>query len=133
MSNNLTVGGAFSAATKSFDIQHPDPAKSTDWRLKHWCIEGDTPGGGLMYRKTIEMEASTQTFQMPDWFTHLAKDVVCMVTPFKHFGSGWGEVLEDKKTIEVHVTTLGSWHVLILASRSDMCAMCCGLDVEYQT
>ena len=55
-----------------------------------------------------------------------------MVTPFEHFGSAWGKVLDDNKTIEIHSTTLGKWHVLITASRKDDFALNVDQNVEFQ-
>ena len=67
---------------------------------------------------------------MPDWFEFLTKDVMIQITPYQHFGSGWGERLEN--SIELHVTTIGKWHVLITAARNDVCATTmCHQKVEY--
>jgi hypothetical protein len=72
---NLLCTGNIVGASKAFDIQHPDPAKP-DMRLRHWCVEtADSPGGLVMYRRTIDMTSVTATFDMPDWFKHLTKDV----------------------------------------------------------
>ena len=69
---------------------------------------------------------------MPDWFKHLTKDVIVFVTPFKHFGSGWGECVDNE--LQVHTTTKGLWNILITASRNDHCAtMMCPQEVEYTT
>ena len=69
---------------------------------------------------------------MPDWFKHLTKDVIVFVTPFKHFGSGWGECVDNE--LQVHTTTKGQWNILITASRNDHCAtMMCPQEVEYTT
>ena len=83
-----------------------------------------------MYRRTVDMTSTTQSYEMPDWFQHLVKDPIVMVTPFKHFGSGWGEV--EGNTVTIHVTTLGQWHVLLTGGRKDHCAtMVCPQEVEY--
>ena len=55
-----------------------------------------------------------------------------MVTPFEHFGSAWGKVLDDNKTVEIHSTTSGKWHVLITASRKDEKALTCPREIEWQ-
>ena len=127
---NLTVSGTITAGTKCFDIVHPDPAK-TNMRLRHWCVEtADYPGGSVMYRRTVDMTSTTQSYDMPDWFQHLVKEPIVMVTPFKHFGSAWGEV--EGNTVTIHVTTLGQWHVLLTGGRKDHCAtMVCPQEVEY--
>ena len=53
VTGDLTITGTMTAATKSFDIKHPDPDKP-DYRLRHWCIESDKPGGMVMYTKQIK-------------------------------------------------------------------------------
>ena len=78
------------------------------------------------------MASTTQTFQMPDWYPHLNKDTILMLSPFEHFGSGWGKIQADNQTVELHVTTTGKWHVLISASRKDPHALTCPQEVEWQ-
>ena len=93
-------------------IPHPESEKRAQgYKLKHWCIESDR--ADVQYRHLVTMESSTQTFELPSWFSALAENAVCMVTPYRHFGSGWAEIVGNQ--VEVHVTTLGQWHVLILA------------------
>jgi len=126
---DLSIYGTMTAAIKSFDIVHPDPEKP-DYRLRHWCIESFIPGGMVMYTKSVEMSTTSETFNMPDWFKHLTKDVIVFVTPFKHFGSGWGECVDNE--LQIHTTTKGQWNILITASRADYCATTmCPLEVEY--
>ena len=128
---DFSITGTMTAATKSFNIKHPDPSKP-DYRLRHWCIESDTPGGMVMYTKTVEISTTSEKFMMPDWFKHLTKDVIVFVTPFKHFGSGWGECVDNE--LQVHTTTKGQFNILITASRNDHCAtMMCPQEVEYTT
>jgi hypothetical protein len=85
-----------------------------------------------MYTKAVEMSTTSETFNMPDWFKHLTKDVIVFVTPFKHFGSAWGECIDN--TLHIHTTTKGIWNVLITASRADHCAInMCPQKIEYTT
>ena len=131
VTGDIRATGTVYGAVKSFDIQHPDPEKP-DMRLRHWCVEtADCPGGLVMYRRTIDMTSTTETIQMPDWFSHLTKDVMVQVTPYQRFGSAWGECTGN--TIELHATTLGKWHVLITASKNDFCCATtmCPQEVEY--
>jgi len=129
VTGDIHASGTVSATTKSFDIQHPDPSKPGQ-RLRHWCYEGDSPGGSLIYRRTVTMDSSHATLTMPDWFEHLAKNVTIHMTPFEHFGSAWGRC--DGNSIELHATTTGQWHVLIMADRKDVCATTmCPQEVEY--
>ena len=75
------------------------------------------------------MTSTTGTLEMPEWFQHLAKNITIHLNPYQHFGSGWGEC--DGNTVTCHVTTLGQWHVLIMADRKDECAMMCPQECEY--
>ena len=39
--------------------------------MRHWVVEsGDSPGGSLIYRRTVDMQSTTETLEMPDWFQH---------------------------------------------------------------
>ena len=59
-----------------------------------------------MYRATIEMTSTTQTINMPEsWFPYLVSDVCIHMNPFKHFGSGWGGMLDGDR-IRLHVSTI---------------------------
>ena len=128
-SGNISATSA-SSAVKSFEIKHPDPEKNNTHKLRHWCVESDVAGGMVMYTKQIEMSTTSETFSMPDWFKHLTKNVIVFVTPYKHFGSGWGECVDN--TLHVHTSTKGHWNVLITASRKDHCATTqCPQEVEY--
>ena len=127
---NILCSGTISGSSKSFDIEHPDPEKMNTYRLRHWCIESDKPGGTVMYTKSVEMNTTSETFNMPDWFKHLTKDVIVFVTPFKHFGSAWGECVDN--ILHVHTSTKGKWNILITASRADVSATTiCPQEVEY--
>ena len=122
-SQSVSMPGSLSVSgTKNFEIVHPSPSLEAEpgkrWRLRHSCIESDKPY--LMYRLAVDMTSSTQTVEMPEsWFPHIATDVCVHLSPFKHFGSGWGELEEDGHTITLHTTTLGQWHVLLTAVRND--------------
>ena len=79
------------------------------------------------------MITAIQTIQMPiSWFPHLVSDICIHMTPYEHFGSGWGNVLNDGHSIELHVSTTGQWNVLITGIRKDMCGIECGtMPTEY--
>ena len=128
---NILATGSITGSSKSFSVVHPDPTKAAEgYHLRHFSTESDDIGGSVQYRRTIDMNITTQTLEMPSWFSHLTKDVVVMVTPYRHFGSAWGEC--DGNTITIHATTLGLWHVLITASRKDHCALHqCPKDIEF--
>ena len=125
----LTLTGTLTASVKPFLINHPSPGKSGQ-KLRHWAVESsDSPGGMVLYRRTLDMTASTATLELPSYFQHLAKDAMVMCTPYQHFGSAWGEV--DGNTVTIHATTLGMWHILVTASRQDAAAEQCEREIEF--
>ena len=97
------MGYYITASTKNFDILHPDPAK-TGMRLRHWCLEGDTPGGGLLYRKQVAaIRSGTTDLIVPGWFQHLAKNVMVFCNGYKHHGTAWG-VQDELDPNVIHIT-----------------------------
>ena len=133
----LSWNGTLTATSKNFVIDHPSPSlppadEGKTWKLKHHSIESNEPI--LLYRVRINMESTTQSFQMPaSWFPHLVKDAWINVTPYQHFGSAWGDVDEDGFTFTIHATTLGYWNVLITGVRNDPVGLQVGQEpIEYQ-
>jgi hypothetical protein len=130
--SKLHVNGSFQATTKSFVIDHPS---KNGWQLRHWCVEGDAPGGSLLYSRQITApKAGVVPLIMPDWFAPLAKNVMCFATPFKHFGAAWGEQDElDPCVIHIHCSRGGLFNILITADRNDICAtQMCPQEVEFE-
>ena len=128
---NILATGSITGSSKSFDIKHPDPEKES-MRLRHWCVECDTPGGMVMYRKQITAtKASTIIINMPDWFKHLTKNVIIFCSPDEHFGNAWGKYI-DNNIIEIHTSKGGKYNILITCDRADHCAVNeCPQEVEY--
>ena len=130
----MTVGGTLSATVKNFLIPHPDKSLLADvgkeWKLRHWDTESSEPGGQVLERRKIDMTSTTDSFQMPSYFQHLVKNVTVHCTPYRHFGSAWGEY--EDGVVTVHATTLGEWHVLIMATRDDESARSGDSTVEFQ-
>jgi len=58
----VSVAGAFSKGSGSFDIAHP--TKGGDWRLRHSFIEG--PQADLIYRGTVTLAAGTATVDLDE-------------------------------------------------------------------
>jgi len=131
---DVTVGGTLSATVKNFLIPHPDKSLVADegkeWKLRHWDTESSEPGGQVLERRKIDMTSTTATFEMPSYFRHLVKDVTVHCTPYGHFGSAWGEY--EDGVVTVRATTLGEWHVIIMATRDDENARAGGSAVEFQ-
>ena len=132
VTGDIRATGSIIGATKTFDIEHPDPDKKNTHRLRHWCVESDVIGGMVIYRKQITAtKASTITIEMSDWFKHLVKNVIVFCSPYKHFGSAWGEYIGDNN-IDVHTSKGGVYNILITCERNDPCATTmCPQEIEY--
>jgi hypothetical protein len=115
----LTCTGAIVGSTKSFDIEHEGRA---GYRLRNWCLEDDSPGGGLMYRRQVTaIKSGLLDCILPDFWQWLATDVMVFVNGVGHTGSGYGAADElDGAVIHVHVTKAGKYNLLICASRNEM-------------
>ncbi len=133
VTGDIRATGTVYGAVKSFDIAHPDPAKAGQ-RLRHWCIEGDDPGGAVVYRRQLDCARGNNVLQMPSWFRHLAQDVMCFTSPAgHHLGLSWAaQDAEDPNKITVGASKAGLYNVLVTARRKDKCATTmCPQDIEY--
>ena len=134
VSGNLGCN-VLNATTKNFDIPHPNPDKSkANYRLRHWCLEGDDVGGAVVYRRKINCNVGANFIIMPDWFEYLTSDVLIFTSPFKHFGQSYGEQDEtDKNKIIITCSAEGDYNVLITACRNDdgVLSESCPKEVEY--
>ena len=125
-------GASFSI--KPFEIPHPEPEKAADnWKLRHWCLETDDPGGSVAYRKVIDAVHGNNVITMPSWFPLLTKDVICFSSAIRHFGLSWCEQNpENPKEIILGTSKAGKYAVMITAARNDERARSCNQEVEFQ-
>jgi hypothetical protein len=86
-------------------------------RLRHYFVETNSAGGNIYKYQLDCVKAKQKIIDVPDYFKNLNKDSLVYVNPYKHFGIGWGEVVDDKCIIEVNKT--GSYNVLIFGDRHD--------------
>ena len=54
---------------------------------------------------------------MPDYFDAMNSDVLVYVSPFKHFGSGWGETVNN--TLIIYCNAEGYYNIQVVGTRSD--------------
>ena len=131
VTGNILCSGSITGATKSFDIPHEG---REGWRLRHWCVESDSPGGNVMYKRRITApKAGIYDLILPAWFAWLAGDTHVHATGFQHFGLCWGERDElDPRILRLHVQRGGAYNILVISDRVDTCATTmCPKDVEY--
>ena len=134
---NIRCTGSLTASslatnTKNFDIPNEGTGKE-NFRCRHWCVEGDTPGGSLMYKRQVTApEAGLVDIVMPSYFAWLAKNIMIFSSGVKHNGTAWGEQDElDPCVLHLTVSRGGTYNVMIVADRNDTCATSCPQEVEY--
>ena len=111
-SGDMTCYQVKSTLTKQFDISHPT---KDGMRLRHRCIEG--PLAYLYYPYQYQCVVGLNTFDLPDYFDAMNTDVMVHVSPFKHFGSGWGETINN--TLNIYCNTDGYYNIQVVGTRSD--------------
>ncbi|HNI95565.1 MAG TPA: hypothetical protein PL169_05830, partial [Leptospiraceae bacterium] len=69
---NVTVAGALSKGSGTFDIAHPDPSMPKNARLRHSFVESPTAGDNI-YRWQIKVTRENGKFfiRLPKYWTHL--------------------------------------------------------------
>lgn len=105
---SLTVTGS-----KTFQIPHPT---KENFHLRHGAYEGPVSGGNI-YRYQIETTDNVTTIDLPDYFSAINKDIQVFVTPEKHFGAAYGEIVGNTCTITSNQD--GKYNVLIMGTRND--------------
>jgi hypothetical protein len=121
---NMKVEGAFSVAgSKSFAINHPDPAKAFKQTLWHSAVESPTRGDNL-YRYTVEVgESGSTDLSLPSYFRYLNENPQAWVARADGFGTGFATFSDDNETLTVHGDTAGTYNVLVMGTRKDRAAV----------
>ena len=109
---HISSGSLTSQKPKSFDIPHPT---KEGYRLRHRCLEG--PLAYLYYPYQYECVVGLNTFDLPDYFFAMNSDVMVHVSPFKHFGSGWGETVNN--TLNLYCNADGDENIQVVGTRDD--------------
>ena len=120
VNGNLTVSGSVSKNGGSFDIPHPIPSKKKTHRLRHYFVETPSAGGNI-YKYQTECKEGENLLKLPTYFDYLNKDSLVWVSPFRHFGRAYGEVMGNFAKIVCE--TAGTYNVLIFGDRKDELAM----------
>jgi len=123
---DLWVGGEIAATSatalvKAFRIPHPDPDKESSYDLMHCTVETPT-GGDTLYRWSVDVTEGKALIDLPDYYRFLNEDDMIWVNPVNHFGSGYGSLDLDKKTLTVTTNEDGKYNVLLIATRKDKSA-----------
>ncbi len=113
----LSITGALSKGSGTFDIPHPDPEK-TGWRLRHSFVESPNRGDNI-YRFHVSVTKGHANIKLPSYFKHLNENVQVWISPVKHFGSAYGEIDSASENIEIAANRDGQYNVLVIGTRKD--------------
>ena len=115
---NLHVCGSLSKASGCFSISHPDPAKNATHNLQHAFVESPTEGDNI-YRWQVQTTAGTNVITLPTYYRFLNKNDMVWVSPYRNFGSAYGEVTADQCCLIVCSNQDGCYNVLLIGTRKD--------------
>jgi hypothetical protein len=115
---NVCIIGSLTKASGSFSIPHPDPAKTATHDLRHSFVESPNEGDNL-YRWQVSTQSGKTIIQLPSYYKHLNKNDMVWVSPYKHFGSAYGEVTTDQCCVIVCSNEDGCYNVFLAATRKD--------------
>lgn len=116
---NCNVTGNFTATTKNFVIDHPDPEKK-GWKLKHSCVETPSSGDNI-YRYSVTSDGGKGEITLPPYFEHLNEKIQIWVSPIEHFGVGYGKYSDNK--VSLYTKGDGDYNILIIGTRKDSIAV----------
>ena len=118
--SDFSVSGNKNACLKDFD---------NDRKVLYSCVESNR-GGRFIFDYTIDIDDSCQkTIELPDYFTWSCCDAEVIVQPKKHFGIGYGEVIEWCGTspptpnecggkAQITVNQNGKYYIMIIGTRN---------------
>jgi hypothetical protein len=115
---NMYVCGSLSKASGCFSISHPDPAKNATHNLQHAFVESPTEGDNI-YRWQVQTTAGTNVITLPTYYRFLNKNDMVWVSPYRNFGSAYGEVTADQCCLIVCSNQDGCYNVLLIGTRKD--------------
>lgn len=120
---NCTITGTLSKGAGTFLIPHPDPAKKDSFKLRHSFVESPTAGDNI-YRFSITASSSDEivNIPLPSYYQYLNENTQIWVSPFNHFGSGWGEISNDLTQLHIHCEKKGAYNILCIGTRKDKIA-----------
>jgi hypothetical protein len=118
----LVTGDLIVNATKSFLIDHPNPALKETHLLRHCCVEGPTRGETL-YRWTLITSNGSCVQALPSYSVHLNENWQFFVSPKNSFGTGYVVLSQDERTFTLFGSEDGPYSVVGVATRKDKGAL----------
>ena len=100
ITGDIRATGTLYGATKSLHIEH---VGKVGYRLRHWCMGGDAPGGSLIHKsQNTTVKTIVTDLKIPDCFGWLEKNVMVFTTGYKHSGLAWGEQ-DPRDSCVIHI------------------------------
>jgi hypothetical protein len=116
------ICGSLSKTSGCFSIPHPDPAKNSTHNLQHSFVESPTEGDNI-YRWQVQTTAGTNVITLPTYYRFLNKNDMVWVSPYRNFGSAYGEVTADQCCVVICSNQDGCYNVLLIGTRKDELAV----------
>ncbi len=66
----------------------------------------------LYFAYQYACDVGLNTFDLPDYFFAMNTDTMVHVSPFKHFGNGWGETINN--TLNIYCDVDGFYNIFKL-------------------
>ncbi|HMV81413.1 MAG TPA: hypothetical protein PKA14_26035, partial [Leptospiraceae bacterium] len=120
---NITIPGALSKGSGTFDIAHPDPSMPKNSRLRHSFVESPTAGDNI-YRWQIKVTRENGKFfiRLPKYWTHLNTNPMVWVSSADQPAVSFGYVDMKQEKVIVQADRTGTYNVLLLGTRKDSLA-----------
>ena len=106
----------------SFEIVHPNPAKSKDKVLYHSFVESPTRGDNL-YRWSVNVKDCSHSIKLPNYYKHLNENTTIKISSVGHFGKAYGQIDTDQDNLTICTNQDGKYNVLAVATRCDRVAL----------
>jgi hypothetical protein len=117
MTDNLSITGALSKGSGTFDIPHPVPEKERiGTRLRHSFVESPNAGDNI-YRFKITTINKTASIPLPDYYNFLNENTQVFVSGDETLGYGFGKLIGQNVQVTTNVD--GNYNILVIGTRKD--------------
>jgi hypothetical protein len=120
--NGIKLCGCLIKSGGSFQIVHPNPAKSKDKVLYHSFVESPSRGDNL-YRWSVDVKDRSHSIKLPNYYKHLNENTTIKISSVGHFGKAYGQIDKDQDNLTICTNQDGKYNVLAVATRCDKHAL----------
>lgn len=119
---DVTVSGILTKGGGSFLIDHPEPTKSGNYKLRHSFVESNTRGDNI-YRYKVTTVNKRVVIDLPSYFQYLNETAQAFVSPVKKLCACCAYVDEELNQVVVESAFDTEFNVLVIGTRKDPLAM----------